>query len=87
MARPAEVSDADIIAAGERILASSPKARVTGYSLRKMLESGDPVRLEGVWKAHVQAQTPAAPDPAPVTPLPPTSRSSAIRRLCSYRTW
>jgi len=81
MARPAEVSDDDIIAAGERILAASPKARVTGYSLRKALESGDPVRLEAVWRAHLDAKAPAAPEPPPTAPLPP-----ALEEQCATAT-
>jgi chromosome segregation ATPase len=65
--RPVEVSDAEIIEAGQALRAAGQ--RITGFALRKHLDNkGTPKRLHAVWLAHAaQAAAPAAP-PAPDLP-------------------
>ena len=69
MGRPIEATDEMVVEAGQQLTAAGK--RVTGYSLRKFLGTGESQRLEAVWLAHLAATAPAAAAPAPQTPLPP----------------
>lgn len=67
--RPVEVTDEEIIEAGNALRAAQPGRRITGFALRTHLKNrGTPKRLRAVWEAHTaQAAAPAAP-PAPELP-------------------
>lgn len=69
MARPAEVLDADVIAAGESLLAQGK--RVNGWALRETIGRGKPDRLMSIWIEHLNSHAAAsAPDQAPASSLP-----------------
>lgn len=65
--RPAEISDQDIIAAGQQVLAAG--RAVNGFALRTQTGGGKPERLMKVWEQHLIGQTAAPLRPA-TTELP-----------------
>jgi colicin import membrane protein len=74
--RPVEVTDEEIIEAGQALLAADQ--RITGFALRKQLGGrGTPTRLRAVWEAHEAQATPAAP-PAPELPAEVASTLQAV---------
>jgi flagellar biosynthesis GTPase FlhF len=82
MGRPSETSDQTIIDAGCRLLDAGVK--ISRYSLRKAVGSGDAKRIEAVWLAHVAAEAPASEEPLPEVPLPPglqDQRDAAVAQV------
>lgn len=71
MARPAEISDADIIAAGNRMRAClKPGEDVTASAIwRELGRRGRPERLLAVWRGHVEARAESVPA-SPLDGLP-----------------
>ena len=87
MGRPVEATDEMVVEAGQQLTAAGK--RVTGYSLRKFLGTGESSRLEAVWLAHLAATAPAAAAPAPQTPLPhalEAQRDAASTRVAEVLT-
>jgi hypothetical protein len=83
--RPSEISDQTIVDTGRRLAAAGVK--VTGYSLRKSIGSGDARRLEAVWLAHLEAETPATVEPVSEAPLPPgleEQRDAAVTQVSDF---
>ena len=52
MARPADISEQEIIAAGEALLQA--QRSVTGFALRTYLKGGNAPRLKSVWEQHLE---------------------------------
>ena len=65
--RPPEITDHDIIQAGQQILAAGRP--VNGFALRTLTEGGKPARLMKVWEDHLSGQT-ALPTSLPTAELP-----------------
>ena len=65
--RPPEISDQDIIQAGQQVLAAGRP--VNGFALRSKTGGGKPERLMKVWEEHLSGQTAAPLKPA-TTELP-----------------
>ena len=65
--RPPEITDHDIIQAGQQILAAGRP--VNGFALRTLTEGGKPARLMKVWEDHLSGQT-ALPASLPNAELP-----------------
>ena len=65
--RPPEITDHDIIQAGQQILAAGRP--VNGFALRTLTEGGKPARLMKVWEEHLSGQT-ALPVSLPNAELP-----------------
>lgn len=63
--RPTEISNEEIIAAGNALLAEGRS--VTGFALRKQAGGGNPTRLRQVWDEHVAS---SAQPSEPVAELP-----------------
>src|SRR5690242_9314552 len=67
MARPPEIADDAIIAAGRSLAAES--LRITGFALRKRLGAGAPNRLLRVWEKHIAEEAAAAAPEEPGLPV------------------
>ena len=65
--RPPEITDHDIIQAGQQILAAGRP--VNGFALRTLTEGGKPARLMKVWEDYLSGQT-ALPVSLPNAELP-----------------
>ena len=65
--RPPEITDHDIIEAGQQILAAGRP--VNGFALRTLTDGGKPARLMKVWVDHLSGQT-ALPASLPTVELP-----------------
>lgn len=65
--RPPEVTDEEIIRAGQGLEAAH--VQVSGFQLRKVLGGGSPIRLKKVWDAYQAAQSPGRRE-SPQTELP-----------------
>lgn len=76
MGAKAQISDAEIIEAGERLEAHGQD--VNGWSLRTKLGGGKPERLLAVWKAHLETKKPkvSSEEPSELV-LPPRLRDHA----------
>lgn len=88
MARPAEVLDAEVITAGESLLAQSK--RVNGWALRETTGRGRPDRLMSIWTQYLQSRAASpARDSVQVSHLPAqveavaTEMQARLASLCS----
>jgi colicin import membrane protein len=65
--RPVEVTDAEVIQAGNDLLAAN--RNVTGFSLRKVVGGGSASRLRQVWDNHVNSQALSKAEPVAELPV------------------
>lgn len=65
--RPVEVSDEEVIQAGDDLLAAG--RNITGFALRKALGGGSAPRLRQVWDDHVNSQAMAKVEPVAELPV------------------
>ena len=65
--RPPEITDQEIIQAGQQILAAGRP--VNGFALRTVTDGGKPARLMKVWEEHLSGQAPL-PASLPTVELP-----------------
>jgi len=74
--RPTEVTDAEVVQAGEALIAAN--RNVTGFALRKALGGGSAPRLRQVWDDHLNSQSLSKVEP--VAELP-NEVASELREL------
>lgn len=82
--RPPEISDQDIIQAGQQVLAAG--RTVNGFALRTLTGGGNPGRLMKVWEAHLSGQASFAESlPAAELPLQMAEELAEVTKVLSER--